>query len=171
MLLYACTQNFSAKYRRRQRKILATISYLSIFDLLFTIFTFYIRAHLCVAVFLFFLSLIFFLFSVFGLLFVAWLFFSLCIWYGIVGTVCVFRLILMFWCCLLHCDDLFFLFFVLFPFILLIFVFIHEKNRFHSLCVAICVERASSARYFAKHTRAAHIEPQPPQMHQWHHKN
>lgn len=43
-------------------KILATISYLSIFDLLFTIFTFYIRALLNCGIFLFF-ELCFFLSS------------------------------------------------------------------------------------------------------------
>lgn len=41
-------------------KILATISYLSIFDLLFTIFTFYIRALLNCGIFLFFELCVFF---------------------------------------------------------------------------------------------------------------
>lgn len=74
---------------RRQREILATISHLSIFDLLFTIFTFYIYARSIVRCCRFAL---FFLCSI-SFIFVGRLIVSVFIWYGN-ATVCIFRLIL-----------------------------------------------------------------------------
>lgn len=81
-------------WRRRQRKILATISHLSIFDLLFTIFTFCVRARYCAS-----LAPFFFFFCC-QLGFLSWLYF--------VATMCVLcfhfaDIFRVFGCCL-HCH-------------------------------------------------------------------